>query len=219
MWRPTDSEVTNSWGYERAQPHIEIDAHPEVYDSAMWERERMESHAADSIKLHPDVYIGGEDVTVTVDPMKNEKWMRDDSSYWRHKVSENRGALKDHRAVMATVHLLDKHSKPSETFIPTSAMIDKMPKLSPLCVANSTRGRRMGSSQGAGVLYPGMAGRLVESERWGKLPVVSAQMYDGRLPHDGRYVESRFENAPLTINRASNRAFDCGPTAAGIECR
>lgn len=230
MWSTlTDNEVINSWGSQRAQPHIEIDDYTEVSSefSAQWDRERREAQAAERTKLYPDVYVNGEDVTVTVDPMKNERWMRDDSSWWRHHSSQHRGALKDHRAVMDTARSLDRQecvssrggvcivgqSMPATTFIPTSRMIDAMDKLSPMCVANSTRGysRLRSNADGAGVLYDGADGQPFEHERWGKLPVISEQIYKNALPEQYCVEPSLWvENAPLTYNRADNRAFDCG---------
>lgn len=233
-----DYEVTAAYDVPGAQNHIEIDAHPEVEDGAQWEKERQDAHAAERTKTYPDVYVNGEDVTVTVDPYGKRGRhatfeMRDDTMFWRHKAAEHRGALKDHRVVMDTLASLDKdecyvtdangacvvgrRATPLETFIPTSAMIDKMDKLTPRCVANSTWGyAKMGSSRGAGVLYAGQRGNKVKVARWGKLPEISARMYKGTLNGyacaHGACIDTdlHLENAPLTFDRARDRTFDCG---------
>ena len=50
-----------------AQAHIAIDAHPEVTEGPEWEKERQQSAAAERTNWFPDVYVNGEDTTVTVD--------------------------------------------------------------------------------------------------------------------------------------------------------
>jgi hypothetical protein len=265
-----DAEVIAAYDVPGAQNHIEIEAPAEVEDGEQWEKERQEAHAAERTKTYPDVYVNGEDVTVTVDPYGKRGRhatfeMRDDTMFWRHKAAEHRGALKDHRVVMNTLASLDKeeclvrtesttpwfegslteyktradrtpatmdrwaqywtpgqcvvgrHNTPPETFIPTSAMIDKMDKLTPRCVASSTWGyAKMGSTAGAGILYAGERGNEIKVDRWGKLPEISARMYKGTLNGyacaHGACIDTdlHLENAPLTFDRARDRTFDCG---------
>jgi len=100
-------------GSQRAQNHIEIEAPVEITDGEQWEKERQETHAAERAKLYPDVYVNGEDVTVTIDPYGKRGRhstfeMRDDTMFWRHKAAEHRGALKDHRVVMDVMKSLDE---------------------------------------------------------------------------------------------------------------
>ena len=224
-----DYEVINAYGGERAQSHIEIDAHPEVTKGPQWEKERQDSHAAERTRMFPDCYVNCEDVTITVDPLKNEHWMVDDSVWWRHHSSKHRGALKDHRAVMSTLRTMERgHAPPETTFIPTSAMIDRMPKFTPLPLGNSTWGHRvLGSHSEAGVLYPESRGEEVPIERFGRLPAVSERIYKGAdvcplrpgCTTDPLELALYFENAPLTFYRSENRAFDCGPRWLSEACR
>ena len=37
-------------------------------------------HARDTPRGYPDVYVNGEDVTVTIDPLKNAQWILPDNS-------------------------------------------------------------------------------------------------------------------------------------------
>ena len=239
-----------------AQMHLRIDAAYEVTDGINWDKERMESQAAERSKLYPDVYVNGEDVTVTVDPYGKRGRhatyeMSDDTQFWRHKAAEHRGALKDHRAVVDTIAKLDAPKNPGMTFIPTTNQIDKLPKFSPLCVANSTHGkaqdrpfeiqtlpkqvgyRRMGSSSGQGVLYSDLRGELSELEKFGDLPPITQMIYNNALPDlvggglggGVRFVTpgvkdvQDYENRPLTWNRGTNRAFECGELRVGTTCR
>lgn len=199
-----------------------------------WETERRQSHAADRIKKHPDCYVNC-DVTITIDPPKNDHWMRDDSSFWRHTSARHRGAVKDHNSLLHTLRLVEgnlstsgydadgvmqkSHPKSHVTFQPTPSLVDRWApdKLTPMCVANSTRGWRMGNAQGQGILYSKSVGTLPDFPRWGKLPIISQQMYDGTL---GKLDTSGVsERKPMNFYRQENRTFECGPNAVGQPCR
>ena len=163
-------------------------------DTAAHEREA--SHASMKPTGIPYCYTNC-DVTVTVDPMKNQMWTRDDATYWKTEASYKRGAVKDHYGVLDAVKHLDPPQETPTTFLPTSAMIDKMDKWTSRCVNNSTRGwdrtTRMYSTKG---------------DRPGKLPVHTAAQYAGMLvgKTDWR-VENDFWWANTHGDR--NRAFDC----------
>lgn len=91
----------------------------------------------------PDVYVNGEDGTVTIDPLKNQHWVRDDTYGGRHRASVMRGAAKSHNGVMEVQRIIDEKGRVGQrpTFIPTSSMLDGAHKFSSRCVANSTRGK------------------------------------------------------------------------------
>lgn len=175
-------------GPEHAQDHVEHDTGDPDLENYEFE---TRPQASDTPKGFPDVYVNGEDVTVTIDPVRNTHWIRDGSH--RHDVSRERGAIKDHAAVIRARKAIDDVSAPPTTFVPTSAEIDAMPKLTPRCVANSTRGR-VGSEQTRGTL-----------------PVYSQLIYQNRLRDTPDYeVEREVWLANTHLDR--NRAFDCnGP--------
>jgi hypothetical protein len=210
MFGVSDADVIGSYNVPGAQEHLDIPMHRDAAMGKVWEQEREATHAVDRITTWPDVYVDDGDVTVTIDPMTNEHWMRDDSTFWRHSVSRHRGALKDHAAVTHTMALLSPDGAPPETFTPAVSQIDQMDKFTPLCVASSTHGRRMGSNDGAGVLYAHRRGEYVESERFGKLPELSQRVYSGLLRDRFNQKALDYENQPLTYTRATDRAFDCG---------
>ena len=135
---------------------------------------------------YPDVYVN-KDVTVTVDPIKNAHWVRDDSH--RHPASVHKGALKDHAGVMRAVSIIKKGSKVPRTYMPTTKDIDRLDKYSSLDISNSTRGHH----------YP---------SRPGKLPGFTKMIYDGDLYRMTYTTETeRLQYAP-----ARDRRFDCsGP--------
>ena len=153
------------------------------------------THAKGLTKEYPDVYVNG-DVTVTIDPIKNAHWIRDTSH--RHAASAHRGALKDHAGVMRAMYAIDhppvtkfSNPYPETTFIPTSAMIDPLPKLTPRCILNSTRGHRGAPS----------------SANYGQLPSHRALIYANALPD--RHIQD-VERDVWNEFRTPNRAFDCG---------
>lgn len=113
-------------------------------------------HADDTPGDIPDVYVNGEDLTVTVDPIKNLQWVLPHNAE-RHSFTAKRGALKDHKGVLDTQRLLDDRVRyggdhfgyeAADNFVPTTGMLDGLPKFSPKCVANSTRGPGMNMNRG-----------------------------------------------------------------------
>ena len=61
-------------------------------DAAAQEAERVASHATVTPTGIPYCYTNC-DVTVTIDPMKNQMWTRDDSTYWKQRETEKRKEL------------------------------------------------------------------------------------------------------------------------------
>lgn len=142
---------------------------------------------------YPDVYVNGEDVTVTVDPLKNASWIRDDGSSWRYPQSRHRGALKDHQGVQRAVAQVDRHEPGPSSFCPTSQQLDGIPKFTPRCVTSSTHGWMKHSPNG-------------------QLPVHSKMVYDGRLRGTLiQDVETAFHMEHTHGDR--RRFFDCGGDA------
>ena len=183
-------------GPPNAQEHVEHEWENK-FDFSLLEAGREQAHAKDvppdGQRGYPDVYVNGDDVdavTVTVDPYKNAQWIRDDSHSHRSAATIHRGALKDHAGVMRAVALVDQHPGPPTTFVPTSTMLNGFDKLTPRCVANSTRGR------------------TPKSGNYGKLPVISKQIWNNALPDVVDWqVEARMwlENTHLS----RDRRFDC----------
>ena len=163
-------------------------------------------HASDTPRGYPDVYVNGEDVTVTIDPMKNAQWNLASHKEPRHSFTVHRGALKDHAGVMSTVELLNNcHQNPScngpppVNFVPTTAMLDKSDKFTPRCSHNSSRGY---AAHGA---------------LWGKLPAISQALYSNTLRDVPDWlVEMRVNYENTHGDRRRN--FDCGGYRVGI-CR
>ena len=186
-----ESNMLNQ-GPPHAQDHVEHDiGDPDLEN---WEFETRPT-ASDTPKGFPDVYVNGEDVTVTIDPMKNQHWIRDGSH--RHDVSQMRGAIKDHAGVVRAQKIADKGQyrwfELPQTFVPSSKEIDAMPKLTPRCVANSSRGS-VGTEQTRGTL-----------------PGISQMIYKNMLADTPDWmVENQTWLANTHLDR--NRAFDCtGP--------
>ena len=159
------------------------------YSGVNLDEDRERSHAKEvpDRPPYPDVYVNG-DVTVTVDPVGNSQWIRDDGHGHRHVATQHRGALKDHAGVMRTRHLLDQHAAPPFNFVPTTHMLDNSLKFSARCVANSTRGNPA----------------IGRNENAGKLPVISALQYANRLADKPDWLVEWEQYAPT-----HNRAFDC----------
>ena len=147
---------------------------------------------------YPDVYVNGPEVgmvTVTIDPMKNSHWIRDDSG--RAAMATHRGALKDHEGVMRAAGLLDRHPAPPRSYIPKSSEIDALDKFTPRCVLNSTRG------------YVGAPGHKA---RVGKLPRVSEMIYSNKLGEGQGHEDFRaWDDVNWTYMRGNrDRSLDCG---------
>lgn len=160
------------------------------YSTVNLDEDRERSHAKEvpDHPPYPDVYVNGEDVTVTVDPPGNNQWIRDDGHGHRHVATQHRGALKDHAGVMHTMRLLDRHAAPPVNFVPTPRMLDDSLKFSARCVANSTHGNPA----------------LGRQKNAGKLPVISALHYANRLADKPDWLVEWEQYAPTR-----NRAFDC----------
>ncbi|MAH41488.1 MAG: hypothetical protein CMO41_04495 [Verrucomicrobiales bacterium] len=145
-------------------------------------------HASATPRDYPDVYVNGEDVTVTVDPLKNAQWLLSGSSE-RHTYSVHRGALKNHAAVMNTIPLLHNSDALPVNFVPTSKMIDSVDKFTPRCTHNSSRG-------------------YASHRNWGKLPAISAGIYNNVFFNVPDFVCDAMVNFSNT-HGDRNRAFDC----------
>ena len=138
---------------------------------------------------YPDVYVNGEDVTVTVDPIKNNYWIMHKG--YRHAYAQARGALKDHAGVIRVQHYIDKHHEASApNFLPTSTHIDALDKFTSKCVRNSTRGD-------------------VIPKNPGKLPPISKMLYDNALLDQPDWV---IDAEMWRFLDRDDRRFDCtGP--------
>ena len=199
--------------YERgsgftAQAHLEWDPkYSSKYDSELLERERVASHAKEvppeGQRGYPDVYVNGADVdavTVTIDPLKNAHWIRDDSHAHRHAATQQRGALKDHAGVMKALSIVSQAPSLETTFIPTSDMLDALDKLTPRCVQNSTRGYRGAPASGT----------------YGKLPTISKRIWDGVYRDVPDWKVTR-DVVMESTHASRDRSYDC--SGGGWVCR
>ncbi len=157
-------------------------------------------HSKDTPRGYPDVYVNGEDVTVTVDPLKNAQWMLPHNSE-RHSFTIHRGALKDHAAVTETVRLINGQIEGPIpcNFECVSRMLDRAHKFTPRCTHNSSRGRAN------------------HGDNWGRLPVISQSIYSNLLRDIPDWlIEDQLRIANTHADRT--RFFDCGsrgfPTVA-----
>jgi len=157
-------------------------------------------HASDTARGYPDVYVNGEDVTVTVDPLKNSQWILPHNAD-RHASTVHRGALKDHAGVMRVQHTIDRHRVPEETYRVPTAQIDDLKKYTPRSRAHSTRGR-----DGAPA-----------SANYGELPVIAQALYEDRLPDKLDFLVER-ETWFANTHGDRTRFFDCS-RFAGSDCR
>lgn len=157
-------------------------------------------HANDAPRGYPDVYVNGEDVTVTVDPLKNAQWLLPHNSE-RHSFTVHRGALKDHASVMRVAGAVDSHEAAPVNFLPTRQMIDGLPKFTPRCTHTSSHGR---ANHGA---------------EWGKLPAISQGIYNNLFADKPDWLIEQEVNF-MSTHADRTRFFDCGtrgfPTA---DCR
>ena len=171
-----------------ALPNPEVDA----YLEKTWEKERV--HASDLPTGFPYVYVNGEDVTVTVDPVKNQAWVRDDG-HNRYALTRLRGQIKDHKGVKAVRHLVDTgqfnawQAALPRLVQPTSQELDSSLKLSARCISNSTRGR------------------VGKGPRSGQLPIISQMIWKNQFVDVPDWL---CEAGTWNEYRRPNRAFDCG---------
>lgn len=177
------------------------------FDYSLLCQEREQTHAKEvpppGQRGYPDVYVDSGDYTVTIDPMKNTQWIRDDSHAHRSAATQHRGALKDHASVMHAVKIVDVHPAPDETFVPTFDMLDRSKKLSQRCVSTSTHG------------FPMRRGNP-HSRNPGQLPHISQRIWKNQLPNKPDFLVERDQWISST-HADRNRAFDCG--GGGWTCR
>ena len=132
---------------------------------------REHEHAAVEPTLKqawPDQWVDWGDHTVTVDPVGNKQWI--DDSHNRHFKTEERARHLDRRDVQALVGWEKRHNAPQlHFFTPTTCEIDNMCKYS--------------DPQGRGCKW--WRGAKRDPSRYGKLPSVSAMLYDNTLPNKG----------------------------------
>ena len=179
------------------------------FDIGQIEEERQHSHAKQIPTGFPDVYVNGEDVTVTVDPVGNSAWIRDDATD-RHAETLSRGALKDHKGVVRVAHLIDDTHLigPPSNFVPTSTHLDKLDKFTPHCVSNSTRGY-VAADKIKGYRHPAADPRVGKGPNAWKLPVLEAMKWRGQLQD----VPDWLTEAMMWDSRDRDaRFFDCRGT-------
>tara|TARA_B100000579_G_scaffold436656_1_gene463330 strand:+ start:844 stop:1863 length:1020 start_codon:yes stop_codon:yes gene_type:complete len=158
----------------------------------MVENESAHAHASHVPSGFPDVYVNGEDVTTTIDPISNSLWITDTSHAKRHMQSVARGKLKDHKGVMDTLHLLSREhaSKLDTLFVPNSFDLDEALKFTPKCVGNPDQGEmRVGRGPDAG-----------------QLPTISKMIWKGALSDKPDYL---CEQEMWRSRDVNSRFFDC----------
>lgn len=110
-----------------------------------------------------DVYLDSGDYTVTIDPINRDSWIYDGDPDW--KRSAVRGLVFDHIAYKRALNWEKADHGEVTPFLPTVSMIDAADKYSiPI-----------------GSKCLGWAGNRRDPSRFGKLPVIMQQLYDGTL--------------------------------------
>jgi len=152
----------------------------------------------------PDVYVNGEEGTVTVDPPGFSQWVRDDVYGHRHAITMSRGALLKHEAVESLAGNIDRdnYEPPPVNFIPTSAHLDALPKFSGKSLSNSTRGVHKNPVEN--LRKPWQRGKygMFATE----LPIFTKFIYEGRF----RDVPDWAIELDQYYAPDRSRFFDCG---------
>jgi len=150
------------------------------------EREKSHAVATDHNYPMPDIYVN-HDVTMTVDPIRNVRWIRTDGDACRHALSEARGRHDSYVALTTTLEAMRDQTPPARNFMPTSSMMDDSLKFSGYCLDNSTRGP---DARAKG--------------RGGELPQISHMLYYDQLPDTVDWLVEKRQ-----WRNQNNRVFDC----------
>ena len=132
------------------------------------------------------------DVTATVDPIRNTHWINDDSE--RHHETHSRGAKYDAARVRDMIGWEERaaaeHRRPVP-FTPSSSSFDSV--------------RKWGAREEETGLCANTRGGGWNMDRFNKLPVLFAKMYDGSLPNKSQgQIEAEMRES---ARRQSHRIF------------
>lgn len=157
-----------------------------------WDAEREEIVHAKVTPAMKDVaqsvYLDSGDYTVTIDPINRDSWIYDgDPDFKRSAV---RGLVFDHEAYRRALNWEKSHHGDITPFLPTTSMLDSAEKYSvPI-----------------GSRCLGWMGYKRDPSRFGQLPVIMQQLYDGTLinksPGDIEHEQREYER------RSAARLFD-----------
>ena len=103
----------------------------------------------------------------------------------------HRGALKDHMGVMRVIGEIDKHEPAPRNFMPQKSSIDAIPKFTPRCTHNSSRGL------------------ATHGPNWGKLPTISQGIYSNLFMDVPDFIVDR-QVVFANTHGDRTRFFDCG---------
>jgi len=147
------------------------DSYSITYDAQEWANDMHVPAAPVSVaSVMPEQWVSWDGVTVTLDPMRNKKWVYD--GFTGHQESIERGKYFDKREVNAVIQMEQTDVPPSfHLFQPTLADFN----------SNSL----YSEPQARGCLQLATAGHSGRYKRtttnFGKLPVISQMKYDGLL--------------------------------------
>ena len=132
----------------------------------------------------PDQWVNWGDVTVQVDPIRDQKWIFDGDD--AHKTSADRGRSYDRSIVQRLVNWETTHTpKPVDYFNPASQPVRDCTRFPSSCLNNVEQYNKY---------Y--WRGFKRDSSRWGLLPSVTAMIYENRLPDKPEYdIESEIRES------------------------
>lgn len=150
----------------------------------------MSAHAAHAASI--DQWVDTGDHTVTVDPVRNEAWIRPGIED-RHVMTKARGLELRAKNTLHIANLLDNAPEHNlRIYTPDAATLQKMP-------AFQSGNAKMGTYRG----------QLRDVRGAGELPVITAKIYDGTLDNMNSVGKGDIEREGYETRHAiSNRVFE-----------
>lgn len=137
-----------------------------------------------------EVFLPTDDVTITIDPIRRDQWIYDSDGTNAQKLGATRGLEFDRRAYYESLNWYKSHHDEVQLFQPTVSQLDGLDKYAAPVGSDCLGWRKYQRTE----------------TRFGRLPVISQAMYDGRyinkatgdIEHEQREAE----------RRAAGRLFD-----------
>jgi hypothetical protein len=155
------------------------------------EQARVQSHASANPSGFPVPYANFFG-TLTLDPMRNQQWIRDESN--RYSAARARGALKDRQGLERALQYLP-HELPPAMFEPTSKMLNALDKFTPKCNSKMAGAKTWG-----------------DPKLFGKLPVYSQLMWLDKYRSQGFDKDIGRINKEIALETehfSRERTYDC----------
>lgn len=136
------------------------------------------------------VYLPSDDVTITVDPIRDDLWIYDGHER-KFDMSRQKGWEYDLNSIRMGLDWDKAHnSTPIELYMPSTRHLDSLKKF------NEPQGSRC----------RGWNGQERDPARWGLLPAITQMLYDGKLPNKSAGdIEAEMREAE---RRLAGRVFD-----------